>query len=290
MTSSAANWRLDTLSASARATAEIAALGAGMSLSAWLTRLITETCARDAAELEPVDGAAAAPESHADATEFRILPAPAAAAEPLLSSEALSAGAQMVAVAAMAPADLGTRRSEDVPEALFADIAKRGVRQPLLVRSLPDAPERFAIVCGHRRWRAAQRAGLARVPATIFAEDDAHAILASLGENLTLGDLSPIDEAHAYLRLLTRCSSDAGTIARAIGRDRRHIVRTMRLLGLSARLQELVGNGTLSAEHAELLLDAANPETLADMILGEHLSPEAARQRAESAPSLELRA
>jgi len=290
MTSSAAKWRLDTLSASARATAEIASLGAGMSLSGWLTRLITETCAREAAEAEAIDNAPSAEEGGADAAETQIPQQPAAALESLLSSEALSAGAQMMAVAAMAPADLGTRRGEDVPDALFTDIAKRGVRQPLLVRSLADAPERFAIVSGHRRWRAAQRAGLARVPAVIFADDDAHAILASLSENLALGDLSPIEEAHAYLRLLTRCSSDAGTIARAIGRDRRHIVRTMRLLGLSSRLQELVGNRTLSGEHAELLLDAANPGALADMILGEHLSPEAARQRAESAPSLELRA
>src|SRR5690348_5881704 len=290
MTPPAANWRLDKLSASARATAEIASLGAGMSLSAWLTRPIEETCAREAAEAEPVD---ATPANGATLVAASMAPSVielAEAAEPLRSSDAVGAGAQMLAVGAMAPAGLGTRRKEETPEPLIADIVKRGVRQPLLVRRPAGDPERYEIVCGHRRWRAAQRAGLARVPAALFAEDDALAILASLKENLALGDLSPIDEAHAYLRLLTRCSCDAGTIARALGCDRRHIVRAMRFLGLPTRLQELVGAGTLSAEHADLLLDAANPEALAEMIMGERLSPEAARERAEAVPGIELRA
>jgi ParB family chromosome partitioning protein len=290
MTPPAANWRLDNLSASARATAEIASLGAGMSLSAWLTRLIEDTCAREAAEAEPVNGSPANGVSHVAAAPAPLAIERAEAPEPVLSGEAVSTEAQMLAVAAMAPAGLGTRRKEETPEPLIADIVKRGVRQPLLVRRLAADPERYEIVCGHRRWRAAQRAGLARVPATLFAEDDAQAILASLKENLALGDLSPIDEAHAYLRLLTRCSCDAGTIARALGHDRRHIVRAMRFLGLPMRLQELVGAGTLSAEHADLLLDAANPDSLAEMIMGERLSPEAARERAEAAPGIELRA
>lgn len=290
MTPSAANWRLDNLSASARATAEIASLGAGMSLSAWLTRLIEDTCAREAAEAVPVDGTPAKGASLIAPATVPLVIEPAKAPEPVLSSEAVSAGAEMLAVAAMAPAGLGTRRKEETPEPLIADIVKRGVRQPLLVRRLAANPERYEIVCGHRRWRAAQRAKLARVPAALFAEDDAQAILASLKENLALGDLSPIDEAHAYLRLLTRCACDAGTIARALGRDRRHIVRAMRFLGLPTRLQELVGAGTLSAEHADLLLDAANPDSLAEMIMGERLTPDAARERAEAAPGIELRA
>jgi len=289
MTPPAANWRLDNLSASARATAEIASLGAGMSLSAWLTRLIEDTCAREAAEAEP-DNAAPAKDVSLVAPPAILKIEPPATAEPLLSGDAVGAGAQMLAVGAMAPAGLGTRRTEETPEPLIADIVKRGVRQPLLIRRLAADTERYEIVCGHRRWRAAQRAGLARVPAALFAEDDAQAILASLKENLALGDFSPIDEAHAYLRLLTRCSCDAGTIARALGRDRRHIVRTMRFLGLPQRLQELVGAGTLTADHADLLLDAANPESLAEMIMGERLSPEAARERAEAAPGIELRA
>jgi ParB/RepB/Spo0J family partition protein len=290
MTPPAANWRLDNLSASARATAEIASLGAGMSLSAWLTRLIEDTCAREAAEAEPVNDTPVNGTSLVAAAQAPRVIEPAEAPESVLSGEAVSAGAQMLPVAAMAPAGLGTRRKEETPEPPIADIVKRGVRQPLLVRRLAADADRYEIVCGHRRWRAAQRAGLARVPATLFAEDDAQAILASLKENLALGDLSPIDEAHAYLRLLTRCSCDAGTIARALGHDRRHIVRAMRFLGLPTRLQELVGAGTLSAEHADLLLDAANPDSLAEMIMGERLSPEAARERAEAAPGIELRA
>jgi ParB family transcriptional regulator, chromosome partitioning protein len=307
MTSGAANWRLEALSASTRAAAEIASLGAGVSLSAWLTQLITDTCAREASEAEgPVDDAAETAESPAEtalaprenvvafaphegeAEESTAEPAETSET-PLFSREAVSAGAVMLPVASMAPANLGSRRGDDIPDALLEDIAKRGVRQPLIVRGTPDAPERYDIVCGHRRWRAAQQAGLARVPAMLSADDDAHAILASLKENLALGDLSPIDEAHAYLRLLTRCATDAAAISQATGRERQHIIRTVRLLGLSARLRQLIAAGSLSAGHADLLLDASNPEALADMILGEHLSPEAARERLDAASTAEAR-
>jgi ParB family chromosome partitioning protein len=302
MSSSATHWRLDGLSASARATAEIASLGAGLSLSVWLTRLIADTCTREAAQAGAVADDADDDETEADDTaEAELAPpadadepepgpvAPAATSEaPQVSDQAPAAGALMLPVASMAPANLGTRRSDETPDALLADIAQRGVRQPLLVRSVPNAPERYDIICGHRRWRAAQRAGIARVPAKLTTEDDAHAILASLNENLALGDLSAIDEAHAYLRLLTRCAVDAGMISRATDRDRQHIIRTVRLLGLSPRLQQLIATGALSADHADLLLDAANPEALADVITGEHLSPEAARERLDAAPGAEI--
>jgi len=289
MTSGAANWRLESLSASARATAEIASLGAGLSLSAWLAQLIADTCAIEASTA-PAEAAAAeptelafAPSAPADGAEEIPIPQAVKPEAPLMSSEAVKLGAVMLPLSAMAPANLGTRRSDATPDDLVADIAKRGVRQPLIVRGAPDSPERYEIICGHRRWRAAQRAGLARVPATLSADDDAHAVLASLNENLQHDDFSAIDEAHAYLRLLTRCAVDAGMIAEATGRDRQHIIRAVRLLGLSPRLQKLISAGKLSADHADLLLDASNPEALADMIMGEQLSPEAARERLEAA-------
>ena len=189
------------------------------------------------------------------------------------------AGATMLPVAAMVAANLGTRCGDDISDTLLADIATRGVRQPVIVRRSASNPAQYEIICGHRRWRVAQRVGLAQIPASVVTQDDATAILASLTENLQLGNLTIIDEAQAYLRLLTQCAADVSVVTAAIGRDRKHIVLSMRLLGLPPLVRHLIGSGMLSREHAFVLLDAPQPEALADAILAEHLSVEAARQR-----------
>jgi ParB family chromosome partitioning protein len=97
---------------------------------------------------------------------------------------------------------------------------------------------------------------------------------------LQQGNLSVLDEAQAYLRLLTQYAVDVAAVTAASGRDRNHIVQSMRLLGLPPLVRHLIGSGMLSREHAVVLLDAPQPEALADAILAEHLSVEAARQRA----------
>jgi ParB/RepB/Spo0J family partition protein len=323
MTVSAAVWQLDRLSTSAREAAEIASLGTGVSLSVWLTRLIGEACTAEGVAplaeppkileftrdlpnrvrmpiVAPIPANIPTPASVtllAPATSVAVpagayhpqppIPQPPAAPQPATAAlpvpQPVPVGATMVAVAAMDPANLGVRRGEDIPEALLADIATRGVRQPVTVRRSADNPERHEIICGHRRWRAAQRVGLAQIPANVVALDDAAAILASLTENLQLGNLSVVDEAQAYLRLLTQCVADASSIAAAVGRDRNHIVRSLRLLGLPPLVRHLISSGMLSREHAYLLLDAPNPEALADAILAENLSVDAARQRIGSA-------
>jgi ParB family transcriptional regulator, chromosome partitioning protein len=196
-----------------------------------------------------------------------------------LAPHPVPAGATMLPIASMVVANLDTRRGDDMPETLLADIATRGVRQPVTVRRSASNPEQYEIICGHRRWRAAQRVGLAQIPAIVVTQDDATAILASLTENLQQGNLSVLDEAQAYLRLLTQHAVDVSAVTAAIGRDRKHIVQSMRLLGLPPLVRHLVGSGMLSREHAYVLLDAPQPEALADAILAEHLSVEAARQR-----------
>ncbi len=287
MTPAAANWRFDRLSASTREAAEIASLGAGLSLSAWLSGVIDEACATEAlapssetaTDLQPgteigdLDRLAA---SHRAEQVAEAAEAEAAEAVPLAEA---GAGAVMLPVASMAPAGLGTRRDDDASDALLTDIANRGVREPLLIRNADGSANRYEIICGHRRWRAAQRVGLARIPATICTYDDAHAILASLRDNLQQGDLSPIDEAQTYLRLLTRCAVDTAAIVEASGRDRQHIIRSVRLLGLPPAVRQAISDGLLSPAHADLLLDAPNPEALADEIMTARLSIEATRER-----------
>jgi ParB family transcriptional regulator, chromosome partitioning protein len=208
-----------------------------------------------------------------------VAPVAALPAAAPLAPHPVPTGATMLPIASMVVANLGTRRGDDMPETLLADIATRGVRQPVTVRRSASNPEHYEIICGHRRWRAAQRVGLAQIPAIVVTQDDATAILASLTENLQQGNLSVLDEAQAYLRLLTQHAVDVSAVTTAIGRDRKHIVQSMRLLGLPPLVRHLVGSGMLSREHAFVLLDAPQPEALADAILAEHLSVEAARQR-----------
>jgi ParB family chromosome partitioning protein len=191
----------------------------------------------------------------------------------------LPAGATMLPITAMVVANLGTRRGDDMPETLLADIATRGVRQPVTVRRSTSNPEHYEIISGHRRWRAAQRVGLAQIPAAVVTQDDATAVLTALAENLQQGNLPVLDEAQAYLRLLTQYAVDVSAVTAAIGRERKHVVQSMRLLGLPPLVRHLIGSGMLSREHAFVLLDAPQPEALADAILAEHLSVEAARQR-----------
>jgi ParB family transcriptional regulator, chromosome partitioning protein len=292
MTSSTADWRLERLSKGAREAAEIASLGAGLSLSVWLARLIEETCAgegiaRPSAVPTGFDFAPEKPRTQAAMAPVpEVAEAPTSAPPPL---QAASVDTTMLPVAALDPANLGTRQGDETPESLVADLAKRGVRQPLLVRRAVGTAGRFEIICGHRRWRAAQRIGLARVPVTLCSYDDGQAILASLAENTPLGDLSPIEEAQAYLNLLTRCAVDAAAIAQACGRDRQHIVRAVRLLGLPPLVRQLVSGGQLTSDHAYLLLDSPDPAALAAMILGEKLSVEATRQRLSMTAGREAR-
>jgi ParB family chromosome partitioning protein len=218
--------------------------------------------------------------------------APQAVAQPLpqaAAPQAIPTGATMLPVAAIVAANLGTRRGEDMPEPLLADIATRGVRQPIIVRRSAANAEHYEIICGHRRWRAAQRVGLAQIPAIVVTQDDATAILASLAENLQTGNLSVVDEAQAYLRLLTQCAVDASAVTAAIGRDRKHIVQSMRLLGLPPLVRHLISSGMLSRDHAFLLLDAPNPEALADAILAENLTVDATRQRLGNAAGAEAK-
>jgi ParB family chromosome partitioning protein len=273
MSSSAAFWRLDRMSAGVREAAELASVGAGMPLSAWLTRLINDTAVAEGVSTRDTSTVIEFARKSFDSTV--VVPT----GESPAPGPGAPASATMLPVAAIAPANLGTRQGETVPESLLADIAKQGVRQALRVRRAAGANDRFELICGHRRWRAAQRGGLAQVPALLCNDDDGQAILASLAENLSGGDLSVIEEAQAYFRLLTQYAVEISAITQASGRERQSIVRRLRLLGLPVRLRQLIAAGSISPEHADLLLDATNPEGLADAILAERLSVETARQR-----------
>ncbi len=141
-------------------------------------------------------------------------------------------------------------------EGLAASVRASGVLEPIIVRPRGD---RYEIVVGERRWRAAQQAGLSQIPAQIRDVSDAEAIELALEENLLREDLNPIEEAHAFQRLLAEFGWTQEDLARRIGRNRSSIANTLRLLRLPEVIQEDLRTGQLSMGHARALLGLATP-------------------------------
>jgi ParB family chromosome partitioning protein len=167
-------------------------------------------------------------------------------------------------------------RSEFDPEHLkeLADsIRQRGVMQPLLVRPLAD--NRFELIAGERRWRAAQAVGLTTVPAIVRQASDEEALEIALIENLQREDLNPIEEAKAYEQLTTIFKLTQEQIADKVGRSRAGVANALRLLALPSEVLSWVANGQLSVGHAKVILGLSIPEEqrlVAERVLKRNLS------------------
>jgi ParB family chromosome partitioning protein len=142
-------------------------------------------------------------------------------------------------------------------EELASSIRASGVLQPIVVRRRGD---QYEILVGERRWRAAQQAGLARVPALVREASDAEALELALVENLLREDLNPLEEADAYHRLLGEFGWTQDDLARRIGKDRSSIANALRLRRLPEAIQEDLRSGRLTMGHARALLGLASPE------------------------------
>lgn len=156
---------------------------------------------------------------------------------------------------------------------LAASIAELGLLQPVLVRRVD--PSGYELVAGERRWRAAQEAGLERVPALVIEADDRGSLERALVENVQRTDLNPIEEAAAYKQLLDEGSLTQEALGNRLGRNRATISNSVRLLDLPAAVQKLLVEGRISAGHARPLLGLANPamqERLGRRIADEGLS------------------
>jgi ParB family chromosome partitioning protein len=148
------------------------------------------------------------------------------------------------------------------PEASLAELAKsiqeQGIIQPIVV--VPRG-EKFEIVAGERRWRAARQAGLTRVPIVIRDRTaDRDLLEASLVENLQRDDLNPLEAAAAYARLKDEFHLTQEEIARRVGKDRATVANTLRLLKLPASVRERIALGELSGGHARALAALASPD------------------------------
>jgi ParB family chromosome partitioning protein len=190
---------------------------------------------------------------------------------PIVAPQAAAQGILEVEIDRLAPNDYQPRLSIDDArlEELANSIRANGVIQPIVVRQVGDG---YRIIAGERRWRAARRAGLSRVPVVVkeVSGDAAQqrVLQMALVENIQRDDLNPIDEAKAYRRLADEFALTQDAIASAVGKDRATVANTLRLLKLPRDVQDMVGGGAISMGHARALL----------ALPGEHSQSQMARE------------
>ncbi|MDX6693833.1 MAG: ParB family transcriptional regulator, chromosome partitioning protein [Blastocatellia bacterium] len=165
-----------------------------------------------------------------------------------------------------------TNFNEERLNDLAQSIRSNGIVQPLLVRR---RGARYQLVAGERRWRAAQRAGLQRVPAVVRDIPDDKLLELALIENIQRQELNAIEEAHAYKRLIETLGLTQETVAQRVGRDRSFVTNYLRLLRLPEDIQQMVEEDKLTMGHARALLgidDAEAQRRVAQNIIEQTLS------------------
>lgn len=168
-------------------------------------------------------------------------------------------------------------RKDFEPEALaelVLSIKEHGVIQPILVEKKPL--NRFSIIAGERRYRASKEAGLKEIPAVIKTQlNEEKTLELALIENIQRSDLSPIEEALAYKKIMEMERINQEELAQKVGKNRATVANSLRLLKLSKEMQTAVNSGTLSLGHAKVLLSVINPsdqKLLYNIILKENIS------------------
>ncbi|HTR87136.1 MAG TPA: ParB/RepB/Spo0J family partition protein [Reyranella sp.] len=157
-------------------------------------------------------------------------------------------------------------------DVLVDSVRQFGLLQPILVRAVPGVPDAYEIIAGERRWRAAQKAQLHEVPVVLRNLDDLDALQLALVENLQRADLSPIDEAQGYRRLMSDFNQTQEEVAHTMGKSRPHIANMLRLLDLPSEVKDMIGREELTAGHGRALLGFPDPEAMAERTVKEKLS------------------
>lgn len=174
---------------------------------------------------------------------------------------------------------------EESLQELAESIKAQGVMQPVVIR--PVGTNRYEIIAGERRWRAAQKAGLHEVPIVLLDVGDAEALELAIIENVQRTDLNPLEEAMGYQVLANDYKHSQDDIASIVGKSRSHVANTLRLLKLPDSVKKFIAEGKLSAGHARALVGQPHPEELAQDIVNRGLNvrqAEALRQEAGQAP------
>lgn len=181
---------------------------------------------------------------------------------------------QTVAVASIYPNQYQPRGhfDEETLDSLANSVRELGVLQPLLVRQNGD---KYELIAGERRWRAAKRAGLQDVPVIVREADDTSSLEQALVENLHRQDLNAIEEAAAYQQLVDDFSFTQAKIAKRVGKSRSSVANILRLLTLPVAIQRLVSENRLSAGHARAIIsvgDEAEQVRIAERVVDEDLT------------------
>jgi ParB family chromosome partitioning protein len=195
------------------------------------------------------------------------------------AAEAGSRAQRTLPLGWLKPNPLQPRKSfaADELQDLANSIKEKGVLQPILVR--PRGPERFEIVAGERRWRAAQLAKLHDVPVVVRELSNAESLELAIVENVQRADLNAMEEATAYQELIERFEYTQEKLAQEVGKSRSHIANTVRLLKLPEAVQVFVREGKLTAGHARTLIGHPHPETRAKEIIRQALNVREAERR-----------
>ena len=155
-------------------------------------------------------------------------------------------------------------------EELAASIKSRGIIQPIAVRKISE--DKFEIIAGERRWRAAQIAKIHQVPTVLLDADDELAAEFAVLENVQREGLNSLEEANGYQTLIDKFNYTQDKIAEMIGKSRAYIANTLRLKKLPSEIQDMVVDGLLTPGHARSLIDVNNNVELAKEIINKNLS------------------
>jgi ParB family chromosome partitioning protein len=179
-----------------------------------------------------------------------------------------------IPISKLRPSPIQPRRIfEKASIAELADsIKSKGLVQPILVRPSQTNVGEYEIIAGERRWRAAQVAQLHEIPAVVRNLDDVESLEIAIIENVQRADLSPIEEAAGYKKLMENYGHTQEALSEIVGKSRSHVANIIRLLSLPSSIQDMISQGLISAGHARAIMNSAFPEQLADKIISENLS------------------
>ena len=155
---------------------------------------------------------------------------------------------------------------------LTSSIKERGIIQPIIVRISNEDKSKFEIIAGERRWLAAQRAGLHKVPVVITEADDLKSLEFAIIENVQRYDLNPLEEAQGYKKLIDEFEYDQEKVSKFIGKSRSHITNSLRLLTLPDEVIKLIESNKLTPGHAKILVGLENASFVANKIIESKLS------------------
>lgn len=185
-----------------------------------------------------------------------------------------SRGPRMVPVESIEPSRVQPRRIFDKADldSLTQSIREKGILQPILVRPMEGGGAKYELVAGERRWLAAQAARLHEVPIIVRELDDASALEIAIIENIQRSDLTPLEEAEGYRRLMEEFKHTQDALSKVVGKSRSHVANTLRLLSLPPAVKEMIDKREITAGHARALVNAKDPEALAHDIVSKGLT------------------